>query len=80
MLDKNGILWKMVRLRYAIEPTIVVPRKLKCLIIVEFHNGKGHQGISYTVNMDKVLLLVGRHVQRHTPKHWQLPVMHSIPT
>ena len=40
MLDKNSILWKMVRLRYTIEPTIVVPRKLTCLIIVEFHNGK----------------------------------------
>ena len=26
MLDKNSILWKMVRLRYTIEPTIVVPR------------------------------------------------------
>ena len=51
MLDDNSILWKMVRLRYTIEPTIVVPRKLTSLIIVEFHNGKGHQGISCTVNM-----------------------------
>ena len=52
MLDDNdGILQKMVRLRYTIEPTIVVPRKLTSLIIVEFHNGKGHQGISCTVNM-----------------------------
>ena len=42
MLDKNGILQKMVRLRYTLEPTIVVPRKLTCSIIVEFHNGKGH--------------------------------------
>ena len=40
MLDDNSILWKMVRLRYTIEPTIVVPRKLTSLIIVEFHNGK----------------------------------------
>ena len=51
MLDKNGILWKIVRLRYTIKPTIGVPRKLTCLIIVEFHNGKGHQVISHTVNM-----------------------------
>ena len=50
MLD-NSILWKMVRLRYTIEPTIVVPRKLTSLIIVEFHNDEGHQGISCTVNM-----------------------------
>ena len=28
-----------------------MPRKLTSLIIIEFHNGKGHQGISYTVNM-----------------------------
>ena len=51
MLDENSILQKMVRLRYTIEPTIVVPRKLTSLIIVEFHSGKGHQGISCTVNM-----------------------------
>ena len=51
VLDENSILWKMVRLRYTKEPTIVVPRRLTCLIIVEFHNGKGHQGISHTVNM-----------------------------
>ena len=51
MLDENSILQKMVRLRYTIESTIVVPRKLTCLIIVEFHNGKDHQGISCTVNM-----------------------------
>ena len=53
MLDDNGILWKMVRLRYTIVPTIVVPRKLTSLITVEFHNGKGHQGISHTVNMKR---------------------------
>ena len=51
MLNDNSILWKIVRLRYTIEPTIVVPRKLTSLIIVEFHSGKGHQGISHTVNM-----------------------------
>ena len=41
MLDNNSILWKMVRLRYSIEPAIVMLRKLTFLIIVEFHDGKG---------------------------------------
>ena len=51
MLDDNSILWKMVRLKYTIEPTTIVPRKLTSPIIVEFYNGKGHQGISCNVNM-----------------------------
>ena len=51
VLDENDILHKMVRLRYTIQPTIDVPRTLTSIIIVEFHNGKGHQGISCTVNM-----------------------------
>ena len=51
MLDNNSILQKIIRLRYTIEPTIVIPRKLTSLIIGEFHNCKGYQGISYTVNM-----------------------------
>ena len=51
VLDENGILQKMVRIRYTIAPTIVVPRKLTCPIIIEFHNGKGHWGINCTVNM-----------------------------
>ena len=42
---------KFVRLKYTVEPTIAVPRKLTSLIVIEFYNGKGHQGISYTVNM-----------------------------
>ena len=50
-LDNNNILWEMLRLRYTIQPTTVVPRKLTSLIIVEVHNGKGHQGISCTMNM-----------------------------
>ena len=50
-LDKNGIPCKCIKLKYTIEPTIVVLRKLTSLIIIEFHNGKGHQGISCTVNM-----------------------------
>ena len=52
MLDNNSILKKVVKLRYTIEPTTVMPRKLTSLhITVEFHNGKDHQGISCTVNM-----------------------------
>ena len=79
MLDENGILWKMVRLRYDIEPTIVVPRKLTCFIIVEFPSGKSNQGISHTVNMVRCYFWwVGMH--RYTPTHLQLPVMYSIPT
>ena len=51
LLDDNSILRKVVKLKYTIEPTIVVPRKLTSLIIVEFHNTKGHQDISHTINM-----------------------------
>ena len=51
VLDKNSILQKFVKLKYTIELTIVVLRKLTSLIIIEFHSGKGHQGISCTVNM-----------------------------
>ena len=51
MLDKNRILHKFVKLKYTIDSTIVVLRKLTSLIIIEFHSGKGHQGISHTVNM-----------------------------
>ena len=51
VLDKNGILHNVFRLKYTVEPTIVVPRKLTSLITAEFHNGKGHQGIGHTVNM-----------------------------
>ena len=66
MLDKNGIPWKMVRLRYTIEPTIVVPRKLTCLIIIEFHKCKGNQGISHTVNMIRCYFQwVGMHRDIH---------------
>ena len=51
LLDNNGILRKVVKLMDTVEATIVVPRKLTSLIIVEFHNAKGHQGISCTVSM-----------------------------
>ena len=77
MLNENNILRKAVKLRYTIEPTIVVPRKLTSLIIVEFHNGKGQQ---LHHKHDKMLLLVGRHVQRCTLTHPQLPVMYTVST
>ena len=51
LLDGNSILRKVLKLKYTIEPTIVVPRKLTSVIIVEFCNARGHQGISCTINM-----------------------------
>ena len=51
LLDHNSILRKVIKLKYTVEPAIVVPRKLTSLIIIEFHNAKGHQGISRMVNM-----------------------------
>ena len=51
ILDENSILRKTVKLKYAVKPTTVIPRKLTNIIILEFHNGKCHQGISQTVNM-----------------------------
>ena len=47
---------KVVKCKYSVELTIVVPRKLTSLIIVEFHNAKGHQGISPMVNMKRCYL------------------------
>ena len=54
-LDENSIFRKAVKLKYTVEPTIVEPRKLTN-IILEFHNGKGHQRIPQTVNMMEILL------------------------
>ena len=51
MLDEDGILCKFIKLKYTIEPTIVVLRKLTSLITIEFHNGKDDKGNSHTVNM-----------------------------
>ena len=56
LLDDKSILRKVVKLKYSEEPTIVVPRKLTSLIIVEFHNAKGHQGNRCTINMIKCYL------------------------
>ena len=80
MLDENSILQKMVKLRYTLEPTIVVPRKLTSLIILEFNNGKGHQGVSHTVNMVRhYFWWVGMCRDVHQT-HQQLPVMYSVST
>ena len=51
LLDHNSFLRKVIKLKYTIESAIVVPRKLTSIIIIEFHNAKGHQSISRTVNM-----------------------------
>ena len=68
MLDDNNILRKVVKLRYTIEPTIVVPSKLTLFVIVEFHSGKGHQTISCTMNMMRCYFWwVSMH--RCTPTH-----------
>ena len=50
ILDDNSILRKAVKLRYSVRCTIIVPRNL-ANIILEFHIGKDHQGISHSVNM-----------------------------
>ena len=49
LLGQNSILRKVIKLKYTIEPAIVVPRKLISIIILEFQYAKGHQGISRTV-------------------------------
>ena len=51
ILDNNSILRKVIKLKHTIESMIVIPCKLTSLIIVKFHNAKGHQGISCTVNI-----------------------------
>ena len=38
LLEKNNILRKIIKLKYTVEPTVVVPRKLTSLIILDFHN------------------------------------------
>ena len=66
LLDDNSILWKVVQLKYTVELTIVVLRKLTSLITAEFHNTKGHQGISPPVNMMKCYFWwVGMHRDIH---------------
>ena len=66
LLDHNSILRKVIKLKYIVKPTIEVPRKLTSVIIVEFHNAKGHQGISHTVNMMKCYFWwVGMHRDVH---------------
>ena len=51
ILDENSILIKAVKLKYSVEPAIVLPRKLTNTIIHKYHDGQDHQGISLTINM-----------------------------
>ena len=51
ILDEHSILRKAVKLKYTVEPTIVLPKNLTNLTILEFHNAKGHHGISHPVHM-----------------------------
>ena len=74
ILDKNGILRKVVKLKYTIEPTIVVPRKWTNIIILQFHNGKGHSGNQPDCQHDAKILLVDWNEERHSSayKHCKL--------
>ena len=51
LLDQNSILRKVTKLMYTKATAIIVPRKLTSLIIIEFHNAKGNQGISRMVKI-----------------------------
>ena len=46
LLDHNSILRKVIKLKYATEPAVIIPRKLTSVIIIEFVNAKGNQGIA----------------------------------
>ena len=70
ILDKNSILRKAVKLRYSVESTIVVPRKLTN-IIFELHNGKRPPGNQPHCQHDAKTFLVDWNAERHpsTYKH-----------
>ena len=50
-LDNKGVLRKLVQLCHTWESTIVIPKSLINNIIYEYHECRGHQGITRTVNM-----------------------------
>ena len=50
-LDVHSILKQVVKLKYTVKLTTVVPKRLTSLIILEFYDAKGHQGIGHTDNM-----------------------------
>ena len=50
-MNNNGIFRKVVRLKYIIEQTMAMPKKFKHKIIFNFHEGKGHQGITRMINL-----------------------------
>ena len=51
VLDNNGILRKIVKLKYTIEPTLVIPKNSNTELFLTSNKGKGHQGIMRTVHM-----------------------------
>ena len=50
-LDDKEILRKLVQLCHNLESTIVIPKSLDNNIIYEYHECKGHQEVTRTVNM-----------------------------
>ena len=50
-LDQNGILCRLVRLQHGWESVSVIPRLLVAKIIYEYHECRGHPGVTKTVNM-----------------------------
>ena len=71
LLDNNGMLRKVVNLKYTVELTIVVPRKhISYYFRVSQH--KRTPGYQLHCQYDEMLLLVDRHVQRHPSAYQQL--------
>ena len=66
-LDHNSILRKVIKLKYTIETAIVVPRKLTSIIIIEFHNAKGNQGMQNGQHEQTLFWWIGmwRDVHQH---------------
>ena len=50
-LDQNGILCRLVRLQHGWESVSEIPRSLVAKIINEYHECRGHKGVTKTVNM-----------------------------
>ena len=61
LLDEISILGKVIKLKYTVEPTIVVPRKLTSLTILEFHNAKSPPRYQLHCEHDETLFLMDRH-------------------
>ena len=50
-IDQNGILCRLVRLQHGWELLSVIPRSLVTKIMYEYHEYRGHPGVTKTVNM-----------------------------